>query len=361
MSKKQFSIAVVIGRFNLPHNGHFYLFRKALEMADNLIVVIGSANNPRTPKDPFTESDRASMIKEGLLPEECSRVNFTYVEDELYNDSIWAAKVQFAVQEASGKITGNVDPEVSDKSTCLVGFHKDDSSFYLNMFPQWSRVDVDPYKCSENNVLSSTTLRNDLFSYKFDDFKSKTKTLIPTEIIDYLAKNVIEQSWFNQLIREKNFLDQYRKQFESYAYPPVFVTADTVVMQSGHVLMVTRKSEPGKGLLALPGGFVNQSERLKAAALRELVEETRIKVPMKILEKSIKGMKEFDHPNRSSRGRTITFAYLIQLEDVGSLPKVKGEDDAAEATWYPISQILRGRYHIFEDHLDIIRHFLGYL
>jgi bifunctional NMN adenylyltransferase/nudix hydrolase len=356
MSKKQYDVAVVIGRFNLPHEGHFYLFREALKIAENLIIVIGSASSPRTPKNPFTEQDRERMIWKGLSKEEIQRISFAPVEDEIYANVIWCAKVQFAVEDI---VVNHVQKPAA--STCLVGYPKDESSFYLKMFPQWDLVMAEPYVITDGEVLSSTQLRESLFTLPFDQFDKEAATLVPKGVREYLSSNVISTDWFAQLKREKDFLDNYRKQFENYPYPPTFVTADAVVMQSGHVLMVTRKSEPGRGLLALPGGFVNQNERLQEAALRELVEETRIKVPYKILEKSIKGMKEFDHPNRSQRGRTITFAYHFQLEDVGSLPKVKGEDDAAEAKWYPISQILRSREHIFEDHLDIIRSFLGYL
>jgi bifunctional NMN adenylyltransferase/nudix hydrolase len=66
----------------------------------------------------------------------------------------------------------------------------------------------------------------------------------------------------------------------------------------------------------------------------------------------------FDAPGRSQRGRTITHAIHISLDDgEWNLPKVKGSDDAECARWIPISAL--NSEEIFEDHYDIIQFFLG--
>ena len=119
--------------------------------------------------------------------------------------------------------------------------------------------------------------------------------------------------------------------------------------------MVKRKFNPGKGLYALPGGFIGQQEKLEDSMLRELKEETKIKVDKPILRRSIKEVKVFDHPNRSERGRTITHAHLIDLGE-GPLPFVKGADDAEEARWILIADLYRMEEELYEDHSDIIQH-----
>jgi len=129
-----------------------------------------------------------------------------------------------------------------------------------------------------------------------------------------------------------------------------------VVVQSGHILLVERKAHPGKGLMALPGGFLNPKEKLKDAVIRELREETRIKVPAPVLTGSIEKVEVFDDPYRSARGRTITHAYLIELSGE-SLPKVKGGDDAAKAFWVPFADIRPEM--MFEDHYHIISAMVG--
>jgi bifunctional NMN adenylyltransferase/nudix hydrolase len=121
--------------------------------------------------------------------------------------------------------------------------------------------------------------------------------------------------------------------------------------------MIERKARPGKGLLALPGGFVGQDERLVEACLRELREETRLKVPAPVLKGSIRKQRVFDDPNRSSRGRTITHAFYIELEPSSKLPAVKGGDDARHAMWVPLSELRPDM--LFEDHFFIIQEMTG--
>jgi len=160
---------------------------------------------------------------------------------------------------------------------------------------------------------------------------------------------------YDLLVEEWKHIEAYKKAWSVAPYAPTFVTSDAVVVQSGHVLVVRRKHTPGKGLLALPGGFVNQDERVKDAAIRELMEETKIAVPEKVLNGSIVTSEVFDEPGRSLRGRTITHAFLFKLNDVASLPRVKGSDDAEKAFWMPIHDALAQPNLWFEDHLEIIR------
>jgi bifunctional NMN adenylyltransferase/nudix hydrolase len=78
-------------------------------------------------------------------------------------------------------------------------------------------------------------------------------------------------------------IEKYKESWKAAPFPPTFVTVDAVVVQSGHVLLVKRKAMPGAGLWALPGGFLNQEETLLDGAIRELKEETKIKVPVPVL------------------------------------------------------------------------------
>jgi bifunctional NMN adenylyltransferase/nudix hydrolase len=137
------------------------------------------------------------------------------------------------------------------------------------------------------------------------------------------------------------------------------VTVDAVVTQSGHVLVVERGAMPGEGLLAMPGGFVNQYESLKDAVIRELYEETKIDVPIPVLIGSIASQRIFDYPYRSLRGRTITEAYHFKLSDREYLPKIKGSDDARNARWISFNDFYFSRSMFFEDHFQIIESMLG--
>ncbi len=142
---------------------------------------------------------------------------------------------------------------------------------------------------------------------------------------------------------------------------PTFITTDAVVVQSGHVLVIRRGHQPGKGLLALPGGFLASGATLEDNAIKELKEETQIKVPAQVLRGSIKSSHVFDYPERSQRGRTVTHAYFIELAPdlKEGLPRVKGGDDAAKAFWLPLSALGEKEDAFFEDHIHIIKFFLG--
>ncbi len=158
---------------------------------------------------------------------------------------------------------------------------------------------------------------------------------------------------------EYAFVQAYKQQWAGAPYPPTFNTVDAVVVQSGHLLVVRRGARPGLGQLALPGGFIGEDETFKDAVLRELREETRLKVPMPVLAGSIIKAERFDDPHRSSRGRTITEAFLIRLTDQTTLPKVKGGDDASAAFWMPLAEVKTQSKDFFEDHWFIIQKMIG--
>lgn len=107
-------------------------------------------------------------------------------------------------------------------------------------------------------------------------------TLVPAEILSYLNEYVRSDT-FSKLRDEFDFIRSYRTAWEGAPYAPTFVTVDAVVIQSGHILLVERGARPGKEQWALPGGCINPKESLRTACLRELKEETRLKVPVPVL------------------------------------------------------------------------------
>lgn len=99
------------------------------------------------------------------------------------------------------------------------------------------------------------------------------------------------------------------------------------------------------------------NETLEDGMIRELREETKIKVPDPVLRGSIVNVRTFDDPNRSTIGRVITQAFHIKLTDRIELPKIKGSDDAEKAKWVPISDLREDM--MFDDHYHIIQYFIG--
>lgn len=345
-----FDYLVFIGRFEPFHNGHAAVARHALARARKLIFLIGSADTPRTIKNPWTAAERAVMIQ-AALHDAAPRLVIRPLRDRLYNEALWLADVQRTVADAI-----KADAFEGDARIGLVGMDKDASSYYLREFPQWPLVDV-----GHVQTLSATELRRYLFEANQLETHGALMLLrgnVPDAVFDMLDAFRKNTPAFRQLVAEYQFIENYRAAWDDAPYPPTFVTTDAVVVHSGHVLLVRRRAEPGKGLWALPGGFVGQQEAILDACLRELREETRLKVPVPVLRGSIKGQQVFDHPERSARGRTITHAFHFDFP-AGDLPAVKGGDDADKARWIPVSEALEMGPQLFEDHLHILEFFLG--
>jgi len=341
---------VFIGRFEPFHNGHAAVARHALARARKLIVLVGSADTPRTIRNPWSASERAVMIR-AALGEDSARVLVHPLRDHLYNEAQWITSVQRTVAEAI-----RIDGGAEDARVGLVGQDKDASSYYLAEFPQWPLLDV-----RRSETLSATDLRRYLFEADGPSASGALRLLeanVPTPVYEMLDAFRRSSPAYAQLVAEHRFIDAYRAGWAVAPYPPTFVTTDAVVVHSGHLLLVRRRAEPGKGLWALPGGFVQQGERLLDGCLRELREETRLRVPMPVLRGSLRGTHVFDHPERSLRGRTITHAFHFDFP-TGELPLVRGADDADKARWMPLSDVLEMGAQLFEDHLHIIEFFVG--
>jgi bifunctional NMN adenylyltransferase/nudix hydrolase len=350
-------VAVYIGRFQPYHHGHHATIKQALEGAKQLVVLIGSANSARTAKNPFTWQERRDMISACLSEDERARVTFHPLRDFRYDDNYWIASVVNTVREVHGHHV----------QTALIGYHKDASSYYLHLFPDWHAIPMSPVPNTD-----ATEIRRLYFDGKGYEH------MVPRPVAEWMNSfatgewreeqpgggvtlTVIRDYTRREFVRlqeEHWFIREYRKQWAGTPYPPTFVTADAVVTCSGHVLVVTRKDAPGKGLLAVPGGFIRDDETLEAAVIRELKEETKIpvgawndKTQVQLLDRRV-----FDNPGRSLRGRTITHAFHYHLSDRFA-PPVKGGDDALTARWMPIRDANAQETAFFEDHWEIIDYF----
>lgn len=331
-------LAVFIGRFQPFHNGHLETLKQALAVAENVLILIGSANVAPTIRNPWSVLDRRGMILRALtmLPIAPGRVEIDTLDDVPYNDNAWVQQVQKQVAKWSAE---------GGQRTGIMGFKSDHTSYYLDLFPQWETVTVE-----EKVIIHATDVRRALFT-------GDTIRDVPDKVVNYLdgwkSRSAEE---YRRLQDEYQHIESYKRSWAKAPYPPTFVTTDAVVVQSGHVLLVQRKAAPGEGLWALPGGFLNQLETLEEGMLRELREETKLKVPLPVLRGSIKGQKAFDQPDRSLRGRTVTNAFYIELAP-GELPKVKGSDDARDARWILFDEFVHMERVMFEDHHAIVRYF----
>ena len=98
---------------------------------------------------------------------------------------------------------------------------------------------------------------------------------------------------------------------------------------SNKVLLIKRSKDPFKDYFSLPGGFVNEGEKVEDAVRRESEEELLVKVePINIL-----GV--YSDPNRDPRGHIMSITFIAKIIK-GNL---KEGDGVAELRWVEINNL----------------------
>lgn len=372
---KQFDLANVIGRFQGAQEGHWDVINTALEVAQHVRIMVGSANVARDTRNPFTYEERLTVLKaliaQRCQPHDVGRFSFVPLNDTPYDKHAWITAVTTAARSA----TKALRPRIA-----LVGNIRDETSEYLNWFPTWTYV---PVRDSGSNA---TAIRKAFFSGAVN-FESKGWTdgfdwsTVPEPTVEFL-RDFRDKPVYAHLMEQLAAETAYKAKWGSGP----FQTVDPVILKGDHILMIERGGPEGTGAIGLPGGFLNAGERTMWAAAREAVEETGIFVEdtyvpamldyltackeaekagakppalpiymvqaIRTLLSYQRGQGErFDDPNRSRRGHLITEAYLFQLPDGHGLPRVLGMDDAKAAFWMPTSEL--SPTNTFEDHAHI--------
>lgn len=239
-------VAVYIGRFQIFHNAQLALLRRALAAAPECVVVLGSAFQARTPRNPFTWRERAEMIRVALPEAERQRLKFLPVRDH-YDSARWVA----AVKQGLARL------HPGQPSVVLVGHLKDATSSYLRDFPGWALDDA-----GRRGDIHASALRDAYFGAARDGSLEPALAALagqaPDSTLQFLRAwaslppyAVLAQEW-ESLRREKAL-------WAGSPYPPVFVTVDAIVQCGRQVLLIRRGRSPGKGLLAVPGGFSSRA------------------------------------------------------------------------------------------------------
>lgn len=377
-------VSVYIGRFNPFHLGHAYVLEQALKTSKLVIVLIGSAGAARSPKNPFKFAERKAMIEKWALGVASDATFRIHPVRDFASNNVWIKSVQATVKATMNAVAIEQNTILTD--VYITGSDRDDSTWYLNAFPQWkqSLVPAMQHKPGDPSDLSASSVRKILYESDLqDDDLAALSAKLPQSSIRYIDNFIRTNRLALESLRvEYNAIKDGKAAWEGSPYAVTFQTADAVIIQSGHVLLIRRGNQPGYGLWALPGGYVNQHERIRAAAVREAEEETGIRlttgknaveITLKMLDGSIRAKEVFDDPNRSERGRIITMAFLMRLDDTKPLPKVSGQNvpyyeadgkelvETLEAKWVPLDRALELTDQWFEDHLQILEWAVGQL
>ncbi len=350
-----YDYAVVIGRFQPVHNGHVALLQAGLQQARRLIVVAGSMHQPRSFKNPFTVTEREQMIRSALPVQEQARMQVVGVSDAPYDDVEWLQAVQNAVHAAMA--AHGSDP--ARARVALLGHMKDNSSYYLRIFPHWQWL---PFP----NVagIDATSIRHAYFSEEKDAYLAeKLSALLPASTMDFLRIFRTSPAW-QALHAERAFLLDFWQQhrYANGSAMPILCLVQVVLLWRQQVLLVQRQQLPGRGNWALPEALLQAGERLLDAASRAL-HAAGMEWPAATLKKHLSASAVWDVPGRNQLGHAISHALCVRWPDdlpvpAGADQKENQKQEAPHTQWQPLAQWQTMQPLLHEDHYFIARHFL---
>lgn len=332
-------LGIIIARFQLFDKNHLKLVEHVLGESDEVLILLGSSIKPRNPLNPFTVEEREEMIYKAVGSDKL----FIDYNIDYYNDNKWLIDIQAAIaahtegrdDKFSITIYGNRNPLLPD---------------YLNKFPQYN---VEVVRTIDFEPLGSLGFTSPNLQEMFSGGQDWMGE-VPVSTSKF-ATRWLETFRGKHIKAEFEYIKNYRRNTQTGKYEVIFNTVDSLVTYKGNILLVERRAQPGKGLWALPGGFLNPREKIFDGAIRELQEETTFRVNPAWL----KDQKCFDNPGRSLRGRVITNAFFFEVPDYKDIPIVVGCDDAKSAKWFTMAEVIDNMVgDLFEDHYDIITYFL---
>ena len=310
---------IFIGRFQPVHQGHIHALGIAASQVDQLYVLVGSANQCRSIRNPWTFQERSAMLRQKLFSAGIHNVEIIPLNDYRYSNTQWMSDVRATVEHY-------------EMGTPTLFGHMKEGNDYLNWFPDWK------FKSIEMSIhVDATSVRNRMFDLKDPEMPS-----------------TVQDDWA--------FYQKEKVTFANYPFPETlnFNCSDAILECQGHILLIQRKFAPGRGAWALPGGFRNQRETFLDCAIRELQEETNVRVPEKVLRGSIVKTELFDDPSRSFGIPRNTMAVYMRINPNPdfSLPRANGADDAALCKWVPLTDALN-TIEMYDDHKDILSKVTG--
>ena len=373
---------VYIGRFQPFHKGHkaiVDLTVKMMKPGDTFTIIIGSADQQETERNPLSASQRKEMLSIEL---EGYPVTISTINDSPYNYDLWieclcAKMLGFKSATHEDFLEKQEDFIKGFSNICIVGMENVEeyidriTKYYTYAPTEHFNLGINSHIFSELDTQTSvhgSSIRTFVCSEDrghLENFYSIIKDLVDEKVLAYLKTVNFPLIVYNAYIKGINYAESTGCKYNS-----CFMTVDNIVFDKflGQVLLIKRKDN---GKLAIPGGFAEPYMNMKDNALRELEEETSITA--KMLKDAFVKIDEiqpalidapYRDPRSSHKCNFVSAVYVWQSK-VDALknfiPYVKAGDDAMDAVWLSKEECEDlPAWHFHADHKKIICKLLGW-
>lgn len=241
---KKYNTALVIGRFQPFHKGHLFLIKQALDLADNVVIGIGSANVLNY-DNPFPVAERIQMVHEVIKKEHLEKfVKKIVLLDDYNHDEKWLTETL--------KKTGKVDIVVGNNDWVNRIFKQ--AGYQTHMIPYYKR-----------EIYEGTRIREAM--RKRAELRPLSKQPIPGN-----AKKVFNGKLFAVYQWEQELFDGSVTTFEKVKTNDI---VSIVPVTTDGKIMICQQEQPGtEPFIGVFGGRIDTGETPLEAAKRELLEET---------------------------------------------------------------------------------------
>ena len=282
---------VYIGRFQPFHKGHkaiVDLTVKMMKPGDTFTIIIGSADQQETERNPLSASQRKEMLSIEL---EGYPVTISTINDSPYNYDLWieclcAKMLGFKSATHDDFLEKQEDFIKGFSNICIVGMENVEEyidriiKYYTYAPTEHFNLGINSHIFSELDTQTSVhgssirTLACSEDKGHLENFYSAIKDLVDEKVLAYLKTVNFPLIVYNAYIKGINYAASTGCKYNS-----CFMTVDNIVFDKflDQVLLIKRKDN---GKLAIPGGFAEPYMNMKDNALRELEEETSITAKM---------------------------------------------------------------------------------
>lgn len=345
---------VYIGRFQPFHKGHkaiVDLTVKMMKPGDTFTIIIGSADQQETERNPLSASQRKEMLSIEL---EGYPVTISTINDSPYNYDLWiehlcAKMLGFKSATHDDFLEKQEDFIKGFSNICIVGMENVEEyidriiKYYTYAPAEHFDLGISSHIFSELETQTSvhgSSIRTLVCSEDrghLENFYSDIKGFVSEKVLAYLKTVNFPLIVYNAYVNGINYAASTGCKYNS-----CFMTVDNIVFDKflDQVLLIKRKDN---GKLAIPGGFAEPYMNMKDNALRELEEETSITA--KMLKDAFVKIDELEptlidapyrDPRSSHKCNFVSAVYVWQSK-VDALknfiPYVKAGDDAVDTVW----------------------------